>query len=97
MPIWTWIWTTLNIWTEISLSGASLDYRNHVFAFHLILSDEPEHLHDPPLLKYIPHLWPGGGVDGGGDGAGVTVDHGGDSVGNGDYDGGELGMEVMVL
>ena len=32
-----------------------------------------------------------------GDGAGVTVDHGGDTVGNGDYDGGELGMEVMVL
>ena len=68
----------------------------------MILSDEPEHLHDPPLLKYIPHLWPGGGVghytvDGGGDGAGVTVDHGGDSVGNGDYDGGELGMEVMAL
>ena len=23
--------------------------------------DEPEHLHDPPFLKYIPHLWPGGG------------------------------------
>ena len=74
----------------------------------MILSDEPEHLHDPPLLKYIPHLWPGGGVDGGGDGAGVTVDHGsdsagvtvdhgGDTVGDGDYDGGELGMEVMVL
>ena len=71
----------------------SFPYRSHVFAFHLILSDEPEHLHDPPLLKYIPHLWPGGGVDG----AGVTVDHGGDSVGNGDYDGGELGMEVMAL
>ena len=32
-----------------------------------------------------------------GDGAGVTVDHGGDTVGDGDYDGGELGMEVMVL
>ena len=23
--------------------------------------DEVEHLHDPPFLKYIPHLWPGGG------------------------------------
>ena len=24
-------------------------------------AEEPEHLHDPPFLKYIPHLWPGGG------------------------------------
>jgi len=23
--------------------------------------DEPDHLHDPAFLKYIPHLWPGGG------------------------------------
>ena len=23
--------------------------------------EEPKHLHDPPILKYIPHLWPGGG------------------------------------
>ena len=23
--------------------------------------EEPEHLHDPPFLKHIPHLWPGGG------------------------------------
>ena len=22
---------------------------------------EPEHLHDPPFLKHIPHLWPGAG------------------------------------
>ena len=22
---------------------------------------DPEHLHDPPFLKHIPHLWPGGG------------------------------------
>ena len=84
----------LNLDNIDHLNGDSLirsfPYRGHVFAFHLILLDEPEHLHDPPLLKYIPHLWPGGGVDG----AGVTVDHGGDSVGNGDYDGGESGMEV---
>ena len=33
-----------------------------LFLFCLILDDdEPEHLHDPPFLKYIPHLWPGGG------------------------------------
>ena len=68
----------------------------------MILSDEPEHLHDPPLLKYIPHLWPGGGVghytvDGGGDGAGVTVDHGGDTVGNGDYDGDGVDFYQLVL
>ena len=24
-------------------------------------AEEPEHLHDPPFLKHIPHLWPGGG------------------------------------
>merc|ERR1711909_74963 len=22
-------------------------------------AEEPEHLHDPPFLKHIPHLWPG--------------------------------------
>ena len=46
---------------------ASLNYFNRLFSSAAGDDGEPEHLHDPPFLKHIPHLWPGGG-DGDGDG-----------------------------
>ena len=41
---------------------ASLNYFNRLFSSAAGDDGEPEHLHDPPFLKHIPHLWPGGGV-----------------------------------
>ena len=40
---------------------ASLNYFNRLFSSAAGDDGEPEHLHDPPFLKHIPHLWPGGG------------------------------------
>ena len=40
---------------------ASLNYFNRLFSSAAGDDGEPELLHDPPFLKHIPHLWPGGG------------------------------------
>merc|ERR1719222_796512 len=40
--------------------GDDTDLTSKVVA-SVALHNGPEHLHDPPFLKYIPHLWPGGG------------------------------------
>ena len=40
---------------------SSLNYFNRLFSSAAGDDGEPEHLHDPPFLKHIPHLWPGGG------------------------------------
>ena len=51
-------------------------------------AEEPEHLHDPPFLKHIPHLWPGGGdlVHDDGDDGNDNKDHTDDDGSNTNYD-----------
>jgi len=62
------------------LAGPHLAFRQ-IFAFACFLTllysgaaHEVDHLHDPPLLMYIPHIWPGGGQCGNSTQEGIFYD-----------------------